>query len=160
MFSLVNEWLTIAFASPHKITRMWVMLKIFIYNLLWLADYLCKGVVKFNLMDLFWGGQFRRSWKQLNWKNLLLNVIGVTRIINLDRCILQFKCFKFPKFIFYFKPALSFKKEVIINSFSLIFTSTEIEGERMSSSQNEHTREVWANVLFECPLISINGWIQ
>ena len=118
MFSPVNEWLTIAFASPHKITMMWVMLKIFIYNLLWLADYQCKGVVKFNLMNLFFlggEGQFRRSWKQLNWKNLLLNLIGVTRIINLDRCILQFKCFKFPKFIFYFKPALVFKKEVIIN---------------------------------------------
>ena len=56
MFSPVNEWLTIAFASPHKITMMWVMLKIFIYNLLWLADYQCKGVVKFNLMNLFFCG--------------------------------------------------------------------------------------------------------
>ena len=81
MFSPVNEWLTIAFASPHKIT---IMLKIFIYNpLLWLAEYQCKGVVKFNLSDLVFRGLFRRSWKRLNWKTLLLTLIAVTRIINL-----------------------------------------------------------------------------
>ena len=34
---------------------MWVMLKIFIYNLLWLAEYQCKDVVKFNLSDFFLG---------------------------------------------------------------------------------------------------------
>ena len=137
MFSPVNEWLTIAFASPHKIT---IMLKIFIYNpLLWLAEYQCKGVVKFNLSDLLIWGQFRRSWKRLNWKNLLLTLIAVTRIINLDRCILKFKCFKCPIFIFYFRSALFFKNQVIINFFSLNFTSIEIEGERVSSSQNERT---------------------
>ena len=32
---------------------MSVMLKIFIYNLLWLAKYQCKSVVKFNSSDLF-----------------------------------------------------------------------------------------------------------
>ena len=70
--------------SPaHTRSPMWVMLKIFIYNLLWLAEYQCKGVVKFNLSDLFIWGQFRRSWKRLNWKNLLLTLIAVTRIINL-----------------------------------------------------------------------------
>ena len=84
-----QSWLTIAFASPHKITIMWFMLKIFIYNLLWLAEYQFKGVVKFNLSDLFFWGQFWRSWKRLNWKNLLLTLIAVTRIINLDRCILK-----------------------------------------------------------------------
>ena len=124
MFSPVNEWLTIAFASPHKIT---IMLKIFIYNpLLWLAEYQCKGVVKFNLSDLFFWGQFRRSRKRLNWKNLLLTLIAVTRIINLVRCISQFKCFIFPIFISYFRPALFFKKQVIINFSSLNFTSIEI----------------------------------
>ena len=46
------------FASVHKIA-MWVMSKIFIYNLLWLAEYQCKGVVKFNISDLFFWGQ---SW--------------------------------------------------------------------------------------------------
>ena len=60
--SPVNEWRAIAFASPHKIT-MWVMLKIFIKifvkNLLWLAEHQCKGVVKFNMSDLFFWGQFR-----------------------------------------------------------------------------------------------------
>ena len=35
---------------------MSVMLKILIYNLLWLAKYQCKGVVKFNLSDLFFLG--------------------------------------------------------------------------------------------------------
>ena len=70
--------------SPaHTRSPMWVMLKIFIYNLLWLAEYQCKGVVKFNLSDLLIWGQFRRSWKRLNWKNLLLTLIAVTRIINL-----------------------------------------------------------------------------
>ena len=34
---------------------MWAILKIFIYNLLWLAEYQYKGVVKFNMSDLFWG---------------------------------------------------------------------------------------------------------
>ena len=135
MFNPVNEWLTIAFASPHKITIMWVMLKIVIYNLLWLAEYQCKGMLKFNLSDLFFCGQFRRSWKRLNWKNLLLTLITVTRIIYLDRRILKFKCFKCPIFIFYFRPALFFKNQVIINFFFLNFTS--IEGERVSSSQGK-----------------------
>ena len=34
-------------------------------------------------------------------------------MINLVRCISQFKCFKFPRYIFYFRPALFFKKQVI-----------------------------------------------
>ena len=68
IFSPVNEWCAIAFASPHniKITIMWVMLKIFIYNLLRSAKYQCKGVVKFSLSDLFFWDQFRRSWKRLS----------------------------------------------------------------------------------------------
>ena len=58
---------------------------------------------------------------------------------------------------------------LIIHFFSLNFISIEIEGERVSSSQNERTlggrgvleqggkggvktRESWAKVLFECPL--------
>ena len=45
--------------SPaHKRSPMWVMLKIFIDNLLWLAEYQCKDVVKFNLSDLFSGISF------------------------------------------------------------------------------------------------------
>ena len=52
------EWRAIVFASPHKIT-MWVMLKVLIYDLLWLTEYHCKGVVKFNISDLFFRGQFR-----------------------------------------------------------------------------------------------------
>ena len=100
--------------SPvHTRSPMWVMLKIFIYNLLWLAEYQCKGVVKFNLSDLLIWGQFRRSWKRLNWKNLLLTLIAVTRIINLFRCISQFKYFEFPMYIFYFRAALFCKKQVI-----------------------------------------------
>ena len=70
--------------SPtHLRSPMWVMLKRFIYNLLWLAEYQCKGVVKLNLTDLFFWGQFRRFWKWLNWKNLLLTLIAITRIFNL-----------------------------------------------------------------------------
>ena len=100
--------------SPaHTRSPMWVIWKIFIYNLLWLAEYQCKDVVKFNLSDLFFRVQLRRSWKRLNWKNLLLTLIAVTRIINLVRCISQFKCFKFPIYIFYFRPALFFKRQVI-----------------------------------------------
>ena len=56
----------------HTRSPMWVMLKLFIYNLLWLAEYQCKGMVKFNSSDLFSWGQFQRWWKRLNWKNLLL----------------------------------------------------------------------------------------
>ena len=74
--------------SPaHTRSPVWVALKKFIYNLLWLAEYQCKGVVKFNLSDLFFWGQFRRSWKRLNWKKLLLTLIAITRIMNLIRCI-------------------------------------------------------------------------
>ena len=58
----------------HTRSPMWVMLKIFIYNILWLAEYQSKGAVNFNLSDLFFWGQFRRSWKRLNWKNLLLTL--------------------------------------------------------------------------------------
>ena len=61
IFSPVNEWCAIAFASPHKIT-MSVMLKIFIYNLLWLAEYQCEGVVKFNMSQFFWGGSVSVSF--------------------------------------------------------------------------------------------------
>ena len=46
--------------SPtHTRSPMWVMLKIFICNLLWLAEYQCKGVVKFNMSDISFWGQFR-----------------------------------------------------------------------------------------------------
>ena len=67
------------FRQPTQDPIMWVMLKIFIYNLLWLAKYQCKGVVKFNFSDLFFWGQFRKSWKRLNWKNVLLTLIAVTQ---------------------------------------------------------------------------------
>ena len=140
MFSPVNEWHTIAFVSPYQITITWVMLKIFIYNLLWLAEYQCKGVVKFNFSHVFFLGSVSEI---INWKNLLLALIAVTTKINLDRCILQFKRLKFPIFIFYFRPALFFEKQVIIIFFSLNFTSIEIEGERVSSSQNERTLGGW-----------------
>ena len=42
----------------HTRSPMCVMLKIFIYNLLWLAEYQCKDVVKFSLSDLFSGVSF------------------------------------------------------------------------------------------------------
>ena len=49
--------------SPaHTRSPMWVMWKVFIYCLLWLVEYQCKGVVKFNLSDLFFWGHFQRSW--------------------------------------------------------------------------------------------------
>ena len=69
-----------SFFGPHKIT-MWIVLKTHI--LYWSTEYQRKGVVKLNLSNLFFCGQFRRSWKRLNWKNLLLTLIAVTRIINL-----------------------------------------------------------------------------
>ena len=56
------------FASAHKIA-MWVMLKIFIYNLLWLAEYQCKGVVKFSISDLFSGVSLGLSNKSTLWKS-------------------------------------------------------------------------------------------
>ena len=54
------------FCSALKITIMWVKLKKIIYNLLWLTEFHCRGVIKFNLSNLFFWGQFRRSWK---WSN-------------------------------------------------------------------------------------------
>ena len=59
----------------HTRPPVWVMLKILICILLWLAEYQCKGVVKLNLSDLFFLGQFRRSWKWLNWKILLVTLL-------------------------------------------------------------------------------------
>ena len=45
--------------SPdHTRSPMWVMLKIFTYTLWWLAEYQCKGVVKFSLSDIFSGVSF------------------------------------------------------------------------------------------------------
>ena len=88
----------------HARSPKWVMLKIFIYNLLWLAEYQRKGVVWFNLSDLSFWGQFWRAWKRFNWKKLLLTLIAVTRIINLGRCISQFKCFKFLIYVFFSDP--------------------------------------------------------
>ena len=43
-------------SSPaHTRSSKWVMLKTLIYNLLWLADCQCDGVLKFNLSNLsFW----------------------------------------------------------------------------------------------------------
>ena len=72
-----------SFSPAQTRSPMWFMLEIFIYNFLWLAQFQCKGVVKFSLSDLFFWGQFRRSWQRLNWKNLLLTLIAFTRIINL-----------------------------------------------------------------------------
>ena len=49
-------------SSPaHTKSSKWVMLKTLIYNLLWLADCQCDGVLKFNLRNLSFLGQFRRS---------------------------------------------------------------------------------------------------
>ena len=54
--------------SPtHTRSPIWVMLKIFTYNLLWLAEYQCKGVVKFNLSNLVKG-----TWEL---KNRFHNVV-------------------------------------------------------------------------------------
>ena len=87
--------------SPaHTLSPVWVMLKIFIYNLLWLAEYQCKGVVKFSLSDLFFWGQFRRSWKRVELENFTCNLSCDTRMINLFICMSQFKCFEFPIYIF------------------------------------------------------------
>ena len=73
----------------------------------------CKGVVKFNFSDLFAWGHFQRSWKWMNRKIVHLNLIAVTRIINLSRCISELNCFKFPIYMFYFRPSWFFKKQVI-----------------------------------------------
>ena len=74
--------------SPvHTRSPIWVMLKTFTYNLLWLAEYQSKGVVKFNLIHLLFLVHFLRSWNGLNWENFLLTLLVVTRIINLVRCI-------------------------------------------------------------------------
>ena len=58
IFSPSNEWCAMTFVSQHKIT-MWIMLKIFIYNLFWLSEYQCKDVVKLKMSNLFFWGQFR-----------------------------------------------------------------------------------------------------
>ena len=45
-------------SKAHTRSPTWVVLKKFIYNLLRLAEYQCKGVVKFTLSDLFSGVSF------------------------------------------------------------------------------------------------------
>ena len=64
IFSPVNQWRAIIFGN-HTTYPMWALLKRIIYNLLWLAEYQCKGVVKFNLSDLFSGvsfGDYENGW--------------------------------------------------------------------------------------------------
>ena len=77
-------------------------------------------------------GQFRRSWKRFSWKKILLTLLAVTRIINLVRCISQFKRSKFLIYGFYFRPALFFKKQVIFWDVICICSKTnkDEQGER------------------------------
>ena len=104
IFSPVNEWRAIAFARPHKITNVGYVKNIYLQPLAvgWLSMLGC-GKVQFE-QSFFWG-QFQRSRKRLNLKNLLLTLIAVTRINKLVRFISLFKCFEFPIYIFYFRPA-------------------------------------------------------
>ena len=61
------QWMSsIAFASPHKITNVSYVKNI--YNLFLLAEYQCKGLVKFNLSDLFFRGQFSEVLKTIEFK--------------------------------------------------------------------------------------------
>ena len=53
---------------------MWVMLKIFIYNLLWFAEYQCKGVVK------FWAIFF------------LVSVLEIMKTAELEKCTFNLNC--------------------------------------------------------------------
>ena len=48
-----------------------------------------QGCVKVQFERPFFLGSVLEIIKTLNWKNILSTLIGVTRIINLDRCILQ-----------------------------------------------------------------------
>ena len=152
-----------SFLPAHTRSPMWVILKIVIYSLLWLVEYQFKGVVKFNLSDLFFWGQFRRSWKRLNWKNLLLTLSAVTRIINMvylrrfliftwtlhkvDVSIKQ-TLLSCPNGVHFIEIPLQLLKRrwvqpkillLFINLFSLNFISIEIEGQRVSPSQNKST---------------------
>ena len=52
----------------------WVMLKIFIYNLLWFAEYQCKGVVK------FWAIFF------------LVSVLEIMKTAELEKCTFKLNC--------------------------------------------------------------------
>ena len=51
-----------------------VMLKIFFYNFLWLAEYQCKGVVKFNLSDLFFLGSLSEIMKTVELEKFTFNL--------------------------------------------------------------------------------------
>ena len=109
--------------SPaHTRSPVWVTLKIFIYNLLWLAEYQCKDVVKFNLSDLFFWVQLRRSWKRLNWKNLLLTLIAVTRIINL---VYMWRLLIFRWTLF--KTDISIKRTLLLCTNSVHFIGTSLQ---------------------------------
>ena len=48
-----------------------------------------QGCVKVQFERPFFLGSVLEIIKTLNWKNILSTLIAVTRIINLDRCILQ-----------------------------------------------------------------------
>ena len=50
------------------------MLKIFFYNFLWLAEYQFKGVVKFNLSDLFFLGSLSEIMKTIELEKFTFNL--------------------------------------------------------------------------------------
>ena len=131
---------------------MWIMLKTHI--LYWSTEYQRKGVVKLNLSNLFFCGHFRRSWKRLNWKNLLLTLIAVTRIINL----VYFWSYFWRLLIFrwtLYKAESSIKRTLLSCTNGVHFIEIPLWllkwGGGGGGEGVVKTRKSWANVLFECP---------
>ena len=90
----VNEWHTIVFASPHKIIKVGYVKNINLKPLMvgWLSMWWC---IKVQFEQPFFSGSVSEIMKTVNWRDFILTLIAVTRIINLIKCISQFKFFNF-----------------------------------------------------------------
>ena len=125
-------------------------------QLLWLAKYHCKGVVKFNLSDLF----FWLNWLLSHWLKIMCTLWSVVKCTNVVNPVWRLQNEK------------NFTFSLIFWSFSLssksgLGKSWQIVDFMFTFEENEHgehggrgvkTLESWANVLFECPLRLISHW--
>ena len=113
IFSPVNEWRAIAFASPHKITPMWVILKIFIFlrrtffgapNENFTFETRCKAgtgtimkidfsarfyfarFVLFFALSIIFFAYFQQKWLLIHWLSIMCTSWSVdkcTNVVNL-----------------------------------------------------------------------------
>ena len=69
-----DRFRTPRFCSALKIIIMWVKLKTLIYNLLWLTEFHCRGVIKFNSSNLFLLGSVSEIMKMVELEKFTFNL--------------------------------------------------------------------------------------